>query len=115
MIGSTYGANLQILQADRRVIIRHEIMHGVRIISTTRQDIFSSADLHVTERFTRVDENPILYRFTVEDPSTWTRPWSGELLIRRMQGPIFEYACHEGNYGLRFILSAARAQERAAE
>jgi len=69
----------------------------------------------VTERFTRVDADTILYRFTVDDPTTWTRPWSGEMLIRKWEGPIFEYACHEGNYGLAFILRAARAQDEDAE
>ena len=72
----------------------------------------SSRDLHVVERFTRTDADSILYQFTVEDPSTWTRPWSGEMMMRKWEGPIFEYACHEGNYGLGFILSAARAQEK---
>jgi hypothetical protein len=70
--------------------------------------------LHVVERFTRLSADAILYRFTVEDPTIWTRSWSGELVMRRWSGPIYEYACHEGNYGLGFILSAARAQERAA-
>ncbi len=66
------------------------------------------------ERFTRTDTDTILYRFTLDDPATWTRPWSGELLLRKWEGPIYEYACHEGNYGLGFILSAARVQERPA-
>jgi len=81
----------------------------------TRQDIFSSKEMHVVERFTRVDAETIVYRFTVEDPGTWTKPWSGELLLRRFEGPIFEYACHEGNYGLAHILEGARAKEKAAE
>jgi hypothetical protein len=51
----------------------------------------------------------------LEDPSTWTKPWSGELLMRKIEGPIFEYACHEGNYGLANILAAARAREKAVE
>ena len=80
----------------------------------TRQDIFSSRNLHVVERFSLLDGDTILYRFTVEDPSTWAKPWSGELLMRRTQGPIFEYACHEGNYGLVNILAGARAAEKAA-
>jgi len=82
--------------------------------ATARQDIFTSRDLHVVERFTRTDANAILYQFTVDDPTTWTKPWSGEVLMRKWQGPIFEYACHEGSYGLGFILSAARAQEKNA-
>jgi hypothetical protein len=80
--------------------------------STARQDIFSSPDMHVIERFTRIDENTIVYRFTVDDPATWTRPWSGETLMRKTSGPIFEYACHEGNYGLTDILAGARAAEK---
>jgi hypothetical protein len=79
--------------------------------ATARQDIFSSPELHVIERFTRIDENTIVYRFTVDDPGTWTRPWSGETLMRKTTGPIFEYACHEGNYGLADILAGARAAE----
>ena len=56
----------------------------------------------------------ILYRFTVEDPTVWTKPWSAELVMRRFAGPIFEYACHEGNYGLKNILAGARSAEKAA-
>jgi hypothetical protein len=82
--------------------------------SNTRQDIFTSHELHVVERFTRVDAETIAYRFTVEDPGTWSKPWSGELYMRKVQGPIFEYACHEGNYGLPNILAGARAEEKAA-
>jgi hypothetical protein len=82
--------------------------------ATTRQDIFTSRDLHVTERFTRVDADSILYRFTVDDPATFVKPWSGEMVIRKMEGPLFEYACHEGNYGLANILSSARVEERTA-
>jgi hypothetical protein len=82
--------------------------------ATTRQDIFSSAQMHVVERFTRVGADEIRYRFTVEDPATWVRPWAGEMVMRRWEGPIYEYACHEGNYGLAFILSAARAEDAVA-
>jgi hypothetical protein len=80
--------------------------------ATARQDIFSSPQLHVVERFTRANDDTIVYRFTVNDPGTWTRPWSGELLMRKTKGPIFEYACHEGNYGLVDILTAARDAEK---
>jgi hypothetical protein len=79
---------------------------------TTRQDIFASDTLYVVERFTPIDLNRIRYRFTVEDPATWTSPWSGEILLRRFDGPLFEYACHEGNYGLQHILRGARASEK---
>jgi hypothetical protein len=76
----------------------------------------SSENLHLIERFTRVDENTIRYQFTVDDPSTWTRPWSAEVPWAKTIGPLFEHACHEGNYGLPNILAGARAEEkRAAE
>ena len=79
----------------------------------TRQDILASSSLHVVERLTRVSADRIRYQFTVEDP-TWTRPWSGEVPIRRFDGPLYEYACHEGNYGLVNLLTNARADEKAA-
>ena len=157
MLGSTYNANLQIMQNATSVVILNEMIHNARIVptngrahldasvrqlggdsvgrwegdtlivdstnftddtnfrgppSSARQDIFSSRDLHVVERFTPVDADTILYRFTVEDPSTWTKPWSGEMVMRRMEGPIYEYACHEGNWGLANILAGARAAEK---
>lgn len=80
--------------------------------ATARQDIFSSSSLHVVERFTRLDTDTIAYRFTIDDPGVWTKPWSGEILIHRFEGPILEYACHEGNYGLANILAGARAAEQ---
>jgi hypothetical protein len=75
----------------------------------------SSENMHLIERFTRTADDVILYRFTVEDPSTWTRPWSVELPMRKMEGPLFEHACHEGNYGLYNILAGARAEEQRAK
>ncbi len=74
----------------------------------TRQDIFATEHMHVVERFTPTDENTIHYAFTVEDPATWVAPWSGAMEIRRVDGPIYEYACHEGNLGLANILRAAQ-------
>jgi hypothetical protein len=75
----------------------------------------SSESLHVVERFTRQADDRILYQFTVDDPSTWSTSWSGELPMTKIDGPIFEYACHEGNYGMRNNLSGARAEEKAAQ
>jgi hypothetical protein len=74
----------------------------------------SGENLRLTERFTRVDENTIRYQFTIDDPSTWTRPWSAEVPWAKTIGPLFEHACHEGNYGLGNILAGARAEERRA-
>jgi hypothetical protein len=67
------------------------------------------------ERFTRVDSDTILYEFTAEDPATWVRPWTAQIPLTRIEGPIFEFACHEGNLGLANTLSGARAMEKAAE
>lgn len=72
----------------------------------------SSENLKVTERLTRVDANTMVYRFTIDDASTFTRPWTGELPLIASAGPIFEYACHEGNQSLVDILTGARAAER---
>ena len=68
--------------------------------------------LHVVERFTRKG-NDIDYRFTVEDPKTFTRPWSGSIPMSVVEGPIFEYACHEGNYAMADMLRGARTTEKA--
>src|SRR5712692_3075301 len=73
-------------------------------------------NLHVIERLTRVDEDTILYQFTVEDPGMCTKPWSGELPISKIKGQLYEYACHEANYGLENTLRGARvADEEAAK
>ena len=76
----------------------------------------SSAALRVVERFTRVSADRILYHFTVDDPTTWSRPWSAELPMMKTEGRQYEYACHEGNYGMVNTLRGARvADKRAAD
>jgi hypothetical protein len=76
----------------------------------------SSENMRVIERFTRTDADTILYQFTIDDETTWVRPWSAEYPMKRTQGPIFEHACHEGNFGLYNTLVGARLEEkRAAE
>jgi hypothetical protein len=72
----------------------------------------SSENLHVVERFSRIDDRTLLYRFTVEDPETWGRPWSGEMAWPATNGKIYEYACHEGNYALTDILKGARLRDK---
>ena len=74
----------------------------------------SSAALHVVERFTRVSDDRIVYQFTVDDPNTWARPWSAELPLIAAKGPLYEYACHEGNYGMPDTLRGARFAEQEA-
>lgn len=73
----------------------------------------SDRNLHVVERFTRTGADTVLYRFTIDDPTAFTRPWTGEIAMSRTPGPIYEYACHEGNYSLASMLSGARAEEKA--
>ena len=72
----------------------------------------STADTRLVERFTRVDDETLKYEFTVSDPNSYTKPWSAVVPFVRMTEPLFEYACHEGNYSLSNILAGARAKER---
>jgi hypothetical protein len=69
-------------------------------------------NLHLTERFTRVSPDTIKYEFTVNDPATFTKPWTASIPMTRAAGPVYEYACHEGNYAMEGILAGARAQEK---
>jgi hypothetical protein len=72
----------------------------------------ASENLRIIERFTRTDENTLLYQFTIEDPTTWAKPWSGEIPMKKVTAPLYEYACHEGNYGIAGVLSGARVEEK---
>ena len=75
----------------------------------------TSPALRLTERFTRLDADTLRYEVRVDDPETWTRPWTVAFPLTRDPGyTMYEYACHEGNYAVRNILSAARAGERSA-
>jgi hypothetical protein len=74
----------------------------------------SSAQTRVVERFTRVAPDIIRYEFTVSDPTTLTRSWTAVEPLARITDRLFEYACHEGNYGMQGILSGARFQEKEA-
>jgi len=74
----------------------------------------SDQNLRVTERFTRTDPDTIMYRATVSDPTVYTKPWTVELSMAKRTDSLFEYACHEGNYGMLGILGGARAAEKAA-
>ena len=75
-----------------------------------RPMVFRSASekLRLTERFTRVNRDTLIYEFTVDDPLTWMKPWTAQFPMTRMDEPVFEYACHEGNYSLPNILAGAR-------
>jgi hypothetical protein len=74
----------------------------------------TSKDMKLTERFTRTDADTLMYEFTVDDPATYTRPWTAQIPMSKTEGPIWEYACHEGNYAMTNVLSGARAAEKAA-
>ena len=74
----------------------------------------SSADTHLVERFRRVDPDTVMYEFTVEDPNNFTRPWTAMMPLRRTDGPLFEYACHEGNIGMHGIMAGARRKDTQA-
>jgi hypothetical protein len=74
----------------------------------------STGSLHLIERFTRTAPNTLLYEFTVDDATTWTRPWTAALPMAKSNQPVYEYACHEGNYAMASILAGARADEKAA-
>ena len=75
----------------------------------------ASAALHLVERFTRVAADTLLYEFTVDGPRTWARAWSAAIPMRKTEDQIFEYACHEGNYGMFNILAGARTEEKATQ
>jgi len=74
----------------------------------------ATTNLHLVERFTRVDTDTLRYEFTVDDPATWTKKWSASIPMTRSDELMFEYACHEGNYGLVGVLKGARYQDREA-
>ncbi|PWU05452.1 MAG: hypothetical protein C5B51_14410 [Terriglobia bacterium] len=74
----------------------------------------SDGNLHLTERFTFLDADTIIYRFTVDDPTAFTKAWTGEIPFVRTEGPLYEYACNEGNTGLAGILASARSEEKKA-
>ena len=74
----------------------------------------STENMTLVERLTRVDEDTLEYAFTVTDPDTWTTTWTASIPMRRTDVPMFEYACHEGNYSMEGILAGARAEEQAA-
>ena len=78
-----------------------------------KQNSYITLKGKVTERFTRVNETQILYQYTVEDPTRYSQPWKGEMPLNVSKEPIYEYACHEGNYAMFNTLSGGRAYERA--
>jgi hypothetical protein len=90
------------------------VAHGSSTTNFTDRTSFSGSGqaLHVIERFTRVDSNTLRYEFTIDDPVSFTSPWSAVSSMSRTEGPILEYACHEGNYSLLNTLRGARFAEK---
>jgi hypothetical protein len=72
-------------------------------------------NLHLIERFSLIDKDTLLYRFEVDNPTAFTQPWKGELTMTRAPGPLYEFACHEGNYALPNMLNGFRVSERQAK
>jgi hypothetical protein len=75
----------------------------------------ATENMRLVERFRRSDEGTLLYEFTVNDPATWTQPWTGRIPLAKTDDQIYEYACHEANYGMEGILKGTRAEERESE
>jgi len=81
-----------------------------------KQEFRGATDqLRLVERFTRIDANTIDYQITAGDPAAWARPWTAAIPLSRTDDVMYEYACHEGNYGMPNLLSSARAEDRAAQ
>ena len=87
----------------------------VLVVETTNLhplQLYTSEKMKVTERFSRVAEDALLYEFTIDDPTTYTEPWGGQVPMLALGDKLYEYACHEGNYALSNILMGARYEER---
>jgi hypothetical protein len=115
------GNNIQLWMGDSRghwegdTLIIDTTNYNDKIVSNSFNCCpGSGSKLHVVERFTLVGPDAIDYRYTVEDPATYTRPWTASVPMTRTAGPIFEYACHEGNYAMVDMLAGARAKEKKA-
>ena len=101
-------------EGDTLVVDTRNFTHRTASFSLTGLAFGSAEGLHLVERFTRVDGDTLLYEFTVNDPATFTQSFSGRLPMNRSDLPLYEYACHEGHYGMENLLRGARAEEREA-
>jgi hypothetical protein len=101
-------------EGDTLVVETTNLHPGQRAHYGIKQRFYLPPTATVTERFTRIAPDEILYEFTVQDDTAYTRPWQGEVPFRATDDRIYEYACHEGNYALPGILAGAREQEKAA-
>jgi hypothetical protein len=101
-------------EGDTLVVETRHFHPGNTLRGAIRHFMYLSPEAEVVERFTRVSDDEILYQFTVDDPDVYTQPWSAEMVFVKADGPIYEYACHEGNYSLPGILAGARREEADA-
>ena len=101
-------------EGDTLVVETTNFTNKIASFSTTSVSWGTGGDLKLIERFTRVDGGTLQYEFTVENPSIFTRPFTARYPMNRSDLPLYEYACHEGNYGLMNILTGARAEDAAA-
>jgi hypothetical protein len=116
MISGTYNNNLQIVQTpDSRGRWEGDTL-VVETLNFRRETSLqgSTAKTTVVERLTRLDAKTIDYRFTISDPDAYTKPWTAVMPLRVIDGLLFEYACHEANYGMEGVLRGARFREREA-
>jgi hypothetical protein len=100
-------------EGDTLVVETTNLNPGQRFTADVRHRLYLAPDSTVTERFTRVSKDEILYQFQVASPTGYTQTWKGEMPMLATKGPIYEYACHEGNYALADILAGARQEEAA--
>jgi hypothetical protein len=98
-------------EGDTLVVETRNFPSSDAFIENRNTDSLRDGNLHVTERFRRVDADTLDYEFTMVDPTVWTRPWTATFTMTRLPEQMFEYACHEGNYAMTNMLSGARAQE----
>jgi hypothetical protein len=104
-----YGESFGHWEGDTLVVRTTHFHPQQNLRSAIRHQLYMGQDSVVTERFTRTAPDEIHYAFTVEDPEIYRRAWSGELVFRPSTGQIYEYACHEGNYGMMNMLAGERA------
>jgi hypothetical protein len=134
MLPSAYNNNLQIVQNADHLVLLNEMVHNARIVPLDGRPhvppgvrqwvgdsrghweadtlVVETTNFRLTERFKRVEARTLHYEFTVNDPTTWTAPWTAQIPMTKSEEPLYEYACHEGNYGMMNLLSAARAVEK---
>ena len=105
------GDSVGYYEDDTLVVVTTDFHPQQSLRSSLDHRFYGSQSMKVTERFTRVAEDSILYQFTVEDEQNYSQPWSGEMPMNRSEEQMFEYACHEGNYALPGILAGARTAD----